>query len=224
MIKNIDFHAHILPSVDHGSDSIETTCEQLRYAQNAGIDLIVATPHFYPHKHNIDKFLNARLNAFNQVIKTVSSMNINIDIIAGAEILLCENLDKLKGIENLAIEGTKTLLIELPFSDFRNEYVFCIESLINKGFTIVLAHADRYDFKNIEALVSIGAKLQINASALSKIFIKPHIKSWLDRDLVVALGSDIHMSDKTAYIKYKKMQKKINKYFDKIMSNTEKLL
>ncbi|MEE3459824.1 MAG: CpsB/CapC family capsule biosynthesis tyrosine phosphatase, partial [Candidatus Faecousia sp.] len=41
----IDFHAHILPGADHGSDGLETSLRQLALAEEAGVDTIVATPH-----------------------------------------------------------------------------------------------------------------------------------------------------------------------------------
>ena len=40
-----DFHAHILPGADHGSDGMETSLTQLALAEAAGVDTIIATPH-----------------------------------------------------------------------------------------------------------------------------------------------------------------------------------
>lgn len=43
---SLDYHAHILPGCDHGSDSIETSLKQLGMASAVGIKTICATPHF----------------------------------------------------------------------------------------------------------------------------------------------------------------------------------
>ena len=44
----LDYHAHILPRCDHGSDGVETSLRQLAMAAEAGIRTVCATPHFYP--------------------------------------------------------------------------------------------------------------------------------------------------------------------------------
>ena len=46
----LDYHAHILPRCDHGSDGVETSLRQLAMAAEAGIRTVCATPHFYPHR------------------------------------------------------------------------------------------------------------------------------------------------------------------------------
>jgi hypothetical protein len=52
--------------------------------------------------------------------------------------------------------------------------------------------------------------------------MKKHVRSWLDRGLVVAIGSDIHMADKKAYVSYKKAVDKTFKY--SIMERTAKII
>ena len=49
----LDYHAHVLPGCDHGSDGVETSRKQLAMAAAAGIRTVCATPHFYPHKESI---------------------------------------------------------------------------------------------------------------------------------------------------------------------------
>jgi protein-tyrosine phosphatase len=215
----IDFHAHILPGADHGSDGNGTSLAQLDYASSVGVTAVVATPHFYPHKHQVKDFLDKRAESFNELRSAYSG---NVDIILGAEVLLCENINKLPGIENLCISGTRAILIELPFSSFKHIYYETVDALIFDGFDVILAHADRYDADVIESLVSLGAKIQLNASALSTLFMKKHVRSWLDRGLVVAIGSDIHMADKKAYASYKKAANKTLKY--NIMERTAKII
>ena len=58
----IDFHTHVLPGIDDGSDSTSETIRMLEEEKAQGIDLVCATPHFYAHRRSVDKFI-ARRNA-----------------------------------------------------------------------------------------------------------------------------------------------------------------
>lgn len=218
-MKIIDFHTHILPGADHGSDSVATSIAQIELAKNAGIDILVATSHFYPHRHRIDEFLKKRDSAYNELIK-----NTDAEIILGAEVLLCEGLNKLDGLEKLTVGNSRIILLELPDSSFKAEYERCVEDMIYSKYNVVLAHADRYPEENIERLVSIGAKIQLNTSALSGFITKKHLLKWTDRGFVVALGSDIHMADKKAYASFVKARKKLGSAFDDIMQKTNEIL
>ena len=42
----VDFHTHILPGIDDGSDSVECSIEMLKQEAEQGISHVVATPHF----------------------------------------------------------------------------------------------------------------------------------------------------------------------------------
>ncbi len=219
----VDFHAHILPGLDHGSDSTKTTAFQLARAIECGIDKIIATSHFYPHAHSLEAFVCDREKSYSHMLdKSFTAFENPPQIILGAEVLLCPGLENLVGIDKLCIQGTKTLLIELPFHDFGNEYVKTVEALIELGYDIVLAHADRYPVQNIDILLECGAKIQLNADALqNRLFIgKKHLLRWLEDGFVVALGSDIHGLDKKAYKRFLKAEKTVEKYLDYIHSHS----
>lgn len=57
---SLDYHAHILPGCDHGSDGLATSLKQVEMAASAGVKTICATPHFYPHKESVESFLRRR--------------------------------------------------------------------------------------------------------------------------------------------------------------------
>lgn len=216
-MKIIDFHAHILPKADHGSDSVETSLAQIELSKSAGIDVIVATPHFYPHKHSLEKFLERRNSAFDVLMQ-----NTDANILCGAEILLCDYFENLDGIDRLCIDGTKTLLIELPFSHYKDSYTNSVEKLIDRGYDVIIAHADRYAKENIYKLIDVGAKIQLNVSSLSGLFVKKHIKAWLDLEDAVAIGSDIHMLNRESYKKFNKAKVKLKDKLNFIMEESAK--
>lgn len=217
----VDFHAHILPGVDHGSDSMATSHAQLAMARAAGVDRIIATPHFYPHVHSLDDFIERRNDAYLALHHTFRRLDFTPpDIRLGAEVLLCEGLEELPVLSRLAVFGTKTILIELPFNDFIYKYAETVGALIDKGYDVVLAHAERYPVDNIEAVLQFGAKIQLNAAALARTFMSRSVRSWLSRGLVYAVGSDIHMTDKTAYRQYSRAVSKLGAYLTKICDYT----
>ncbi len=199
----VDFHSHILPGADHGSDSLAISLYQLNSAKKYGITKIVSTSHFYPTAHSVDGFLKRRNEAYYELIKERLDIP---DIRLGAEVLLCNGIDHLEGIEKLCINGTNTLLLELPFSDYRDDYTQTVERLLQKDLNVVLAHADRYPHRVIETLIPLGVKLQLNASAVVGFnrLKNSHLFDWMSRGVVLAFGSDIHGRDSGAYHRLRK--------------------
>ncbi len=222
----VDFHTHVLPKLDHGSDSVETTAFQLSEAIRSGFDKIIATSHFYPHVHSLEKFLEDRAAAYQLMVeKSFPLLDNPPKVKLAAEVLVCPGFENFMGIEKLCIHGTKTLLLELPFQDFSAEYVKTVEALIALGYDVVLAHADRYPPADINRLIEKGAGIQLNADALfCNLFLgKKHIREWLKRGVVVALGSDIHGTDKKAYQRLLRAEKNIGKHFDAIYARSLKI-
>ena len=198
----VDFHSHILPRADHGSDSLNMSIKQLSLAKSAGVTRIIVTPHFYPQSHTVEGFLKKRNASFKRLNPSLQGDMPEIRL--GAEVLLCENLHKMEGIKELCVFGTDTILIELPFSEHSICHVDSVAELIKSGLGVVIAHAERYDKSIIEEYISIGARLQLNASVLNKIMKPKHILDWIERGFVIALGSDIHRVDKKAYNHFRK--------------------
>ena len=215
----VDFHSHILPYADHGSDSLDTTITQLKLAQEAGVQRIVFTPHYYPHRENPEKFIERREKCYNHLMKSMTTEL--VDVRLGAEVLICDSIEDIPMLDQLCIRGTKVLLLELPFVDFTESYVNSVRCLLRDGYDVILAHADRYDPDNINRLISAGARIQLNADSISGLFIKKHIKHWLEQGYVYAIGSDIHGTDKHAYKTFKTAIKKISKYSEDIKSRSD---
>lgn len=195
---SIDYHAHVLPGCDHGSKNLETSLAQLEMAKQAGVKVICATPHFYPHKENVDAFLKRRNECFELL-----SGNLKQDmpkVIQSAEVLMCEGIEHLENIEELCLENSNELLFEMPFyAEWPEELV---ESVLNlqgerSDLNFIMAHADRYSIKQVETFIREGIKLQLNIDALAHPVKNKHLKKWIEEGLVVRVGSDIHQKDNT---------------------------
>ena len=54
----IDMHSHILPKIDDGANSVETSIAMLRKSKKQGVETVVATSHCYvKNESDIDKFI-----------------------------------------------------------------------------------------------------------------------------------------------------------------------
>ena len=150
----VDLHAHVLPKADHGSASIKQTEAQLRYAKEAGVTRIFATPHFYPHKHSVENFIRRRKASYRALsqsgILTPDAPKIRL----GAEVLLFEKLEKMPDLRKLCIEGMNYLLVELPFTDLTDEHVQTVSKIMELDMRVIIAHADRYEQKMVEEFVN----------------------------------------------------------------------
>jgi len=190
----MDFHSHILPAVDHGASDIKESISFLKAAGAVGIQTVVATSHFYPHEHTVKQFLAHRSFAYEVLLKACQGQNLP-RLLLGAEVLLCAGLENMDDVEQLCVEETKTLLLELPFSITKDsESLFdSVEALLReKKLTVVLAHPNRYETAVIERALALGCLLQLNMEDLLRFRERSRIKNWVRMGAVVAVGSDIH--------------------------------
>ena len=200
----VDFHAHILPGADHGSQNINMSMTLLRAAASAGVDTIVATPHFYPSKgESVGDFILRREQAFEQLRQALEQASpdlCNIRIIRGAEVMVSGTLCDLPGLEQLCIEHTRYMLIErrpeLPLTNSECNVYLRLQSVY--GITPVIAHIDRYDPAAVEELAQLELPMQINASGLCGFPSRRRCRRWLQAGNVCALGSDVHRDPKAS--------------------------
>ena len=212
----VDFHSHILPGADHGSSSVSETLLQLSFAAEHSVSRVVATPHFYPMAHTVDSFLDRRARAMEELES--ANERRDVSIVLGAEVLICDSIERMQGIEKLFIGKSNTILLELPTGGFSESYVTSVRNFLKSGVRVVLAHADRYSAETVERLVDVGAQIQLNADALSKLFVRGAVQNWLRDDLVVALGSDIHGKDAKAYKRFVRATERVGEKLSNIRS------
>ena len=114
-----DFHSHILPGADHGSDSVETSRGQLDLIGKYGVKRVVATPHFYPQQDNVDTFLDRRRKCAAALAEVMREGD--PAVMLGAEVLICEGIDRMSGLDKLTVAGTNCILLEMPMTRWRDE-------------------------------------------------------------------------------------------------------
>ena len=208
----IDFHSHILPGADHGSRRSSEAEEQFATISNSGVDLVIATPHFYPHADNSDEFFDS-VNPSIERVRRFKDKYPSTQLCVGVEVLALEMIAKMPDLERFCIRGTRCVLLEMPSLGSWSGYLLDgIEEIIDAGFTVILAHIDRYISrykKEIDRLLEAGALAQINADGLKPFFLRKKLMPYIDGGKVCAIGSDLHGTHKKAYNAFREAEKRI---------------
>ena len=194
-MKWIDFHTHILPSVDDGSDSPETSMSMLKVLSEQDVGTVVLTPHYYSNRESIETFVERRRKAI-EALSTFGAPPVTVRF--GAEVYYSEYLFNNRDLTPLCINGTRTMLLELPFSKrFEISMIRQIDRLIGEyNVTPVLAHIERYpsllhSAKSLSELLDIGCVLQANVSSFAS-FGRRKLLSVAKKGWIGALGTDTH--------------------------------
>jgi hypothetical protein len=88
---------------------------------------------------------------------------------------------------------------------------------LRKGYIPIIAHAERYKPYIIDKIIGLGAKIQLNSSAMTGVFgPKKHILNWIDNKHVIGIGSDIHGADRKAYPNFLKAVSRLGERYDHI--------
>ena len=188
----LDYHAHVLPGCDHGSDSVETSRKQLAMAAAARVRTVCATPHFYLHKESIPSFLQRREASARLLRENLTADAPQLQL--GAEVLICDGMERLDGLPRLCRSETNELLLEMPFYQWPEAIWDTLYALCERrDIKIVLAHAERYPPEAIEQLIRDNVALQLNSECLTRPLHRKRYLTWIKNGSVKYLGSDIHM-------------------------------
>jgi protein-tyrosine phosphatase len=194
----IDLHAHILPRVDDGPDSIEEAVELARASVDAGTRVLAATSHV-SHMFPIDPgVFPARLA---EVREALQDVEVPLELVSGGELAPSRvgDLDD-DALRALSLGGGPYLLVECPFSPVSAELEPLVFELQQRGWRILLAHPERSAAfhrapERLARLVDRGALVQVTAGSLTGQFgqtARRFSVSALQDGLVHVLASDAH--------------------------------
>lgn len=191
----IDFHTHILPQMDDGSESAEETAGLLDMLWAQGVTTTIATSHFYATRETPESFLQRRQAALEQMPPMTENRP---QVLLGAEVTYFSGISCCEALIPLRIENTKLLLVEMPYGTWTESMIAEICQIPERlGLTPVLAHVNRYKTrtqfpKYKDRLLESGALFQCNADA----FYKPQYRRWalqmLKKGYLHMIGSDCH--------------------------------
>ncbi|GHU50114.1 tyrosine protein phosphatase [Clostridia bacterium] len=192
----IDFHTHILPGIDDGSQSVDESVQMLMAQNEQNTEAVILSPHYYHSKEPITSFLDRRETAF-RILKAQWKPKTPI-LMLGAEVAFYVDMTKDADIHRLCVAGTDVLLLEMPFTVWRTPMINEVYSLItNLRITPIIVHIERYinEPQNLEALrqlITMGAIIQGNAEFFLKLRTRRRAFTMLGQGQIQVFGSDCH--------------------------------
>lgn len=197
MSEIFDLHSHILPAMDDGSKDVDTSLGMLRRMAEMGVTTVCATSHFYAEQNDTATYCRRRSHALEVLRQSIGEDSTLPRILPAAEVAYFSHMEE-HHLERLCIENTRTLMLEMPFSEWTEHQVETVTTLsLDQKFQVVLVHPERFCFSKgnrskLERLARLPIGLQVNAKSL---------KDWTTRRLTLELlqltdlpllGSDCH--------------------------------
>lgn len=197
----IDIHCHVLPNIDDGCRNMQTALEVLEASRKQGIDTIIATPHFYASRDRIENFITKRNTALENISREIKEKGGDPRLFCGSEVAYFNGISRAEGIEQLTIEGTNILLLEMPTEDWQSSYIDEIRALCTqRGLKIIIAHMERYLYRRnrqytdqlLDLCKILPIRIQINAKALLDRRQSRSILKMFQKGQAHFLASDCH--------------------------------
>ncbi|WP_394922848.1 tyrosine-protein phosphatase [uncultured Robinsoniella sp.] len=192
-----DIHAHILPGLDDGPETVEESIDMICMAYENGTDQIFAASHgnFYPYT------LQEYWAAFHYLRMRLKGYHIPVKLYPGMELYydehLCEKLDRR---EVVTMNHGSYILLEFDFRECSEQVNRAVRQVQEMGFRVILAHPERYYFLQdnpeiIYDLIQQDCAMQINKGSIFGEFGASAGRlayGMLRSNLVQVIASDAH--------------------------------
>ncbi len=227
----IDIHTHVIYGVDDGSPSIKESMKMVLEAENQGIKALIATPHFHNNAYQKEKVAEN----FMELVQRVEGCGVSLHL--GYEVMVNRELSKLvRNNKMLSLNGSKYLLIELPFDIIPPYSYYTIYNLHLENIVPIIAHPERNrqcvnNFNTFMELVEKGCLLQLDAASIIGVYgtnVKKFTKKLIQLNLAHFVASDAHSSDDYTnwYLQAKKQVLKWagKEYTEKLFNQSPKII
>ena len=172
ILTMIDLHCHILPGLDDGAGSLDTSCRMAAMAADSGVRTIVATPHCNTRNERKNYRSAALSEAFRDLQEELDRWEIPVRILPGAEVLVRGDFVRL--LEEgrfLTLNRSRYLLVEFYFDENPGAMNMALRQVEAAGLVPVIAHPERYyavqeNPSLAEAWADRGWVLQINKGSI----------------------------------------------------------
>ena len=192
----VDIHCHILPGIDDGSDTWNTTAKMCQMAVRDGITHIVATPHCDGHYEYDRAHLTDMLATLSEVAEARLTFSIGCDFhMSPGNIEAAMNDPR-----QFAIGDTQYMMVEFDHHSIPQNAGDLLMQLLSRGMVPVITHPERNGFlmqhlDTVQKFVEMGCLSQITANALTGFWGPKSQKAaekLLQKHLVHVVASDAH--------------------------------
>jgi protein-tyrosine phosphatase len=198
----VDCHSHVVPSGDDGASSLRQGIELCHGAERHGTAILFATPHVWPH---------LPLTAEREVAvrKAYAEMrpHVGLELRLGFELTPHPRFLR-EDVSRYELEGTKKVLVEVPFTG-PTELLFRVgEHIEGSGFNPVIAHPERTesvldDPGLANELAARGWLLQVNSTSVIGLHGPgPEELAWrfLEDGVASLVASDGHRATRPPHL------------------------
>lgn len=196
----LDFHSHILPSLDDGAKNLADSIMLAKALKSWGFERVTCTPHITSQYRNTPETIRP---AFELLQEALEKEKVNLELKLSAEYRLVPETwpDVLKNDWLMPIED-KYILMELPISkphemgDIKPIEEF--KRILSMGLTPLLPHPERYLYLSHDDLlrfVDAGAVIQSNYGSLAGLYgedVRRNVLSLQNESLISYYGTDLH--------------------------------
>lgn len=222
----VDIHSHLLFGIDDGAKDKENTKELISGVKQLGFAQVITTPHTTPLVWDNTK--EQILVKYEEVKNVLPVETESLKLRVASEYLMDESF--LHRLENEALLTLKDnfVLVEMSYMNPPIQLYDILFQLKSRGYDIVLAHPERYNFyhQNQDAykkLKRMSCKFQMNLLSVTGYYGNHVLEAanyLLNSNMIDFVGSDIHH---TKHIKAfeNKVQVKNVQNFEKAIYNNQ---
>jgi protein-tyrosine phosphatase len=192
----IDIHCHILPGLDDGSDSFDTSAAMAEMAIAEGVTHVIGTPHASSEHPFIPNLVKQRRNQLQEMFEG------RLTIASGCDFHLnFENLQEIRfDPERFTLNQKNYLLVEFADFSIPSSLDQSLHQLQLGGLNPIITHPERNPLirtkpDRLFSWLRQGCYVQITAQSLSGRFGKAAQQAahdWLDAGAVHFIASDAH--------------------------------
>jgi protein-tyrosine phosphatase len=191
----VDIHSHLLPGIDDGSPDVEQSVFLIRSLNELGFSKFICTPHIFQELYpNTSETISQALALTKEALENA---NITVDILAAAEHMV----DEMFIIrDHLTVMPGNYILVEMSYLNETPNMEKVIFDLQIKGYKVILAHPERYnfyhqDYMKFNRYKDLGVLFQLNLLSITGYYgreVKKAADYLLDRKSYDLAGTDLH--------------------------------
>ena len=193
-----DVHCHILPGVDHGSQSVEQSLAMLEEELRMGVNRVICTSHVTAE--TFENTPQTLTRAYEKLCRAVSEAKMDIELHVSAEYRIDEYWQREYAAGHVLPMPGNYVLLENSFQQELLSLDQMLFEMMLKGYKPILAHPERYNYytrrrQRYTQLHNQGVKFQINILSLTGYFgasARDNVLWLIKNGMVDLVGTDMH--------------------------------